>query len=157
MFVIGDKIVHPMHGAGVVEDIVDVQLSGNLCQYYVLRLTGGILVKVPSASSGSIGVRPVINSKRADEIMRILPSIEVDLITNWSKRYRENLERVKSGDLIEVARVIKGLMQREREKGLSTGERKMLHSAKQILISEIVMAKCLDYQEIESRVINLLS
>jgi len=157
MFTIGDKIVHPMHGAGVVEDIVDVRLSAGICKYYVLRLSGGILVKIPSTSSSAIGVRPVINALRADEILRMLPSIEVDLITNWSKRYRENLERVKSGDLIEVARVIKGLILRDREKGLSTGERKMLHSAKQILISEIVMAKNLDYQEIESRILTLLA
>jgi CarD family transcriptional regulator len=84
--------------------------------------------------------------------MGSLSEIEVDMTQNWNRRYRENMLRIKSGNLLEVARVVKSLMVREKERGLSTGERKMLHSAKQILISEIVLAKSSDYDEVEQRI-----
>jgi CarD family transcriptional regulator len=83
--------------------------------------------------------------------MDSIPQINAEMTSNWNRRYRENMQRLKSGDLIEVARVVKGLMTRDVEKGLSTGERKMLHSAKQILISELVLSKKLTYEEVESR------
>ena len=84
--------------------------------------------------------------------MRAIPALVVKEPSNWNHRYRENMERLKSGDLYEVARVIKGLMQRESAHRLSTGERKMLHSAKQILISEIVLTEGCAYQEVEDRI-----
>jgi CarD family transcriptional regulator len=84
--------------------------------------------------------------------MASIPKISAEMTSNWNRRYRENMQRLKSGDLLEVARVVKGLMTRDVEKGLSTGERKMLHSAKQILISEIVLSKKLSYEEVESRI-----
>ena len=111
MFQIGDKVVHPMHGAGVIDSIVQRKVAG----------------------------------------------IEVDMTQNWNRRYRENLERIKSGNLLEVARVIKGLRQREGQRGLSNGERKMLHTAKQILISELVLAQSLPYETVESSVDTVLS
>jgi CarD family transcriptional regulator len=83
--------------------------------------------------------------------MASIPEIDAEMTSNWNRRYRENMQRLKSGDLFEVARVVKGLMTRDGEKGLSTGERKMLHSAKQILISELVLSKKLTYEEVESR------
>lgn len=153
MFHIGDKIVHPMHGAGIVENIVDQKVGDVLRSYYVLKMPlCGMLVMIPTQSTEEIGVRPVIDSKRADEVMESLSKIEIDMTQNWNKRYRENMMRIKSGNLLEVARVVKGLMAREKERGLSTGERKMLHSAKQILISEIVLAKSSDYEEVEERI-----
>jgi CarD family transcriptional regulator len=83
--------------------------------------------------------------------MASICKIDVEMTSNWNRRYRENMQRIKSGDLLEVARVVKGLMTRDNEKGLSTGERKMLLSAKQILISEIVLSKKLSYEEVESQ------
>lgn len=80
-----------------------------------------------------------------------IPEMEVESCTNWNKRYRENMVRLKSGDLYEVARVVKALMHRDRQRGLSTGERKMLHNARQILLSEIVMAEDESYDKIEAR------
>ena len=84
--------------------------------------------------------------------MSAIPTMETDMTGNWNRRYRENLQRLKSGDLYEVARVIKGLAFRDSQQGLSTGERKMLHNAKQILISEIVLATGREYEYIEERV-----
>ena len=126
MFQIGDKVVHPMHGAGIVDSIVQKKVNGVMREYYVLKL-------------------PV----RAMVVMEI-GSLQVEMTQNWNRRYRENMERIKSGDLFEVARVVKGLMLRDVQKGLSTGERKMLHSAKQILISEIVMCQSSSYEDVEA-------
>ena len=150
MYQIGDKIVHPMHGAGVIDEIVSKKMNGVTRDYYNLKLpTGTMMVLIPVDHSDEIGVRPIIDAKRADEIIEILRSIEVDMTQNWNHRYRENMIRLKSGDLMEVARVVKSLMLRESARGLSTGERKMLHSAKQILISELVLAKECSYQMME--------
>lgn len=142
-----------MHGAGVVENIVNQKVGTLSRTYYVLKMPlAGMMVMIPCQSCDEIGVRPVIDSARADEVMQCLSDIEVDMTQNWNRRYRENMLRIKSGDLIEVARVVKGLMVRERERGLSTGERKMLHSAKQILISEIVLAKSTNYEAVEQSI-----
>lgn len=153
MYCVGDKIVHPMHGAGVIENIVDHKIGGTCRQYYVLKMPqGGMMVMIPTSNPEEIGVRPVVDSGRAEEIISLMSDIEIDMTQNWNRRYRENMLRIKSGDLIEVARVVKGLMARDRQRGLSTGERKMLQSAKQILISEIVLAQSSSYEEIERRI-----
>ena len=113
--------------------------------------TGSMQVMVPVESSDVIGVRPIVDPAQAEKIIGAIPGIEVEMTSNWNKRYRENMLRIKSGDLMEVASVVKGLMQRDRERGLSTGERKMLISAKQILISEIVLSESSSYEEVEAR------
>ena len=97
-------------------------------------------------------MRPVCEESEADRVLAAMPEIEVDMTQNWNRRYRENMTRLKSGDLLEVARVVKGLMLRDEERGLSTGERKMLHSAKQILISEIVLSQNTSYEDVEARI-----
>jgi len=153
MFRQGDKIVHPMHGAGVVENIVEQKVNGVTREYYVLKLpVRSMVVMIPVDNCSEIGVRPVIDSEQADHVLEQLSGIEVEFDPNWNRRYRENMERLKSGDLLQVARVIKGLMQRDGERGLSTGERKMLHSAKEILISEIVLAQSVSYEDVEQRI-----
>ena len=153
MFQVGDKIVHPMHGAGIVDSIVQKKINGVVREYYILKLpVGGMLVMIPTENSHEIGVRPVINGEEADRVIAAIPGIEVDMTPNWNRRYRENMLRLKSGDLLEVARVVKGLMLRELERGLSTGERKMLHSAKEILISEIVLSQSCTYEDVEARI-----
>ena len=149
----GDKIVHPMHGAGIVENIVQQKINGVLRDYYVLKLpVRSMVVMIPTDNCVEIGVRPIIDREQADSVLAQLSGIQVEFDPNWNRRYRENMERLKSGDLLQVARVIKGLMQRDGERGLSTGERKMLHSAKEILISEIVLAQCVSYEDVEQRI-----
>ena len=151
-FSIGDKIAHPMHGAGIIDSIMQETVDGRLREYYVIKLpSGGMLVKVPSDSCSSVGIRPIVGREAVDELFEKIPSLDITMTQNWNKRYRENMERIKSGDLLEVAAVAKGLAQREREKGLSTGERKMLHSAMQILVSEIVLACSASCDEVELR------
>lgn len=153
MFQVGDKIVHPMHGAGVVDSIVTKKVSGVVRDYYILKIpVGGMLVMIPTDNSQEIGVRPVVGKAEADQLIASMPDIEVDMTQNWNRRYRENMMRIKSGDLLEVARVVKGLMLRDEDRGLSTGERKMLHSAKQILISELVLSQNISYEDVEARI-----
>lgn len=151
MFQIGDKVVHPMHGAGIVDSIVQKKVNGVMREYYVLKLpVRAMVVMVPTENCEEIGVRPIVDREQADRVLAAIPDIQVEMTQNWNRRYRENMERLKSGDLFEVARVVKGLMLRDVEKGLSTGERKMLHSAKQILISEIVMCQSSSYEDVEA-------
>jgi len=137
----GDVIVHPMHGAGRIEEIVRQKIAGEMRSYYVLEIpTGHVRVMVPVDGSVAIGIRSVIDRDAAQEVLAAFPDIEADAAQNWNRRYRENMQRLKSGQLVEVARVVKSLMVREREHGLSTGERKMLMTARQILFSELVLA-----------------
>lgn len=153
MFQVGDKIVHPMHGAGVIDSIVTKKVNGVVREYYILKLpVGGMLVMIPTSNSEEIGVRPVVEKDEADRLIASMPDIEVDMTQNWNRRYRENMMRIKSGDLLEVAKVVKGLMLRDVDRGLSTGERKMLHSAKQILISELVLSQNTSYEDVEARI-----
>ena len=151
-FRVGDRIAHPMHGAGVIDSIVSRRINGKDREYYVLKIPAGDMqVMRPVDASESIGVRPIVGSDEAERILEDIPGIQVSMTQNWNKRYRENMLKIKSGNLLEVAAVVKGLMQRDKERGLSTGERKMLHSAKQILISEIVLSESASYEEVEER------
>lgn len=153
MFQVGDKIVHPMHGAGVIDSIVQKKVNGVLREYYILKLPlNGMLVMIPTHNSEEIGVRPIVVGEEADRVIAAIPGMDVEMDSNWNRRYRENMLRLKSGDLLEVARVVKGLVRRDGERGLSTGERKMLHSAKQILISEIVLSQDASYEDVEARI-----
>ena len=150
MFKVGDMIAHPMHGAGIIDGIEEKRVQGVTRSYYVLTIpTGGMVLWIPTDSCEAIGVRPIVSANVVEAVIAAIPEIEIDVSRNWKQRYRENMLRIKSGDLMEVARVIKCLVQRDRSQELSTGERKMLHSAKQILISEIVLAKELPYEEAE--------
>lgn len=152
MFSIGDLVVHPMHGAGVIDDIVQEKISGVTKEYYVFKMSvGGLVLKIPVANSHVIGIRSVISQAEAETLFAAIPLLAVESNTNWNKRYQENMLRLKSGDLYEVARVVKALMDRDVRKGLSTGERKMLHSAKQIMLSEIVLVEKCAYQDAEAR------
>lgn len=150
MYSIGDKVTHPMHGAGVISDIIEKTINGVTNKYYILKLPNNdMLVMIPVNTSDEIGVRPVMDVEHADAIIFAIKDMVIECDKNWSRRYRENMVKLKSGDLMQVAQVIKSLANREKERGLSTGERRMLNSAKQIFISEIVLAKSCDYEEAE--------
>lgn len=154
MFCVGDKVAHPMHGAGVIDEIVTETIAGAQQDYYVFRMpVGGLTLKIPTASGETSGLRGIWDLKRIEQLLRDLSGLEVERFTgSWNQRYRENMQKLKSGDLYEVARVIKGLIHRESERGLSTGERKMLRTAKQILISEMVLSTGETYGDLEQQV-----
>ena len=151
MYLVGEKVVHPMHGAGIIEAITEEKLAGKRANYYVFRMpVGGLVLKIPTENCGSIGVRALSTDEEIEAVLQSIPDMDAEMTANWNHRYRENMQRIKSGDLMEVARVIKGLMWRDAQRGLSNGERKMLHTAKQILISEMVLVQERTYQEAES-------
>lgn len=158
MFQTGDKVVHPMYGAGEIGGIEEKRMNGVVRSYYVLKLhMGGMLIMVPVDSSEAIGVRPVMDKEQGDKVIASFGEIEVEFEQNWNRRYRENMLRLKSGDLLEVVRVMKGLMLREAERGLSTGERKMLQQARQVLISELIFSQECSQEEIEARINQVLA
>jgi CarD family transcriptional regulator len=151
MFNVGDKIVYPMHGAGVIESIEEREILGHKQDYYVMKMpVGDMKVMIPTHNVDGIGIREIIESREVDKVFEILQDQNVNVTNNWNKRYRENMTKIKSGNIYEVADVVRTLMIREREKGLSTGERKMLNSARQILVSELVLAGDTDQMEIET-------
>lgn len=157
MYKIGDSVVYPMHGAGVIEDIENKEILGKQQSYYVMRMPiGDMKVMVPMENAAEVGVRDVICKSEAEKVMEAFRTVETDVIQNWSKRFRDNMVRIKSGNAFEVAAVVKSLMLRDRQKGLSTGERKMLANAKQILISEIVVATGNDHASIEKRLVEMV-
>ncbi|MCL2741287.1 MAG: CarD family transcriptional regulator [Oscillospiraceae bacterium] len=153
MYAIGDKVVYPMHGAGVIDSIEEKEFLGQKSLYYVLRFpVGGMKVMVPVDNVVEIGIRDVISDAKAEEVMDSFSLKADESNDNWNKRYRDNMFKIKSGDIFEVASVVRSLVSRERERGLSMGERKMLSNARQILISELVLAKGAEPTEIESRI-----
>lgn len=152
MYGIGQRVVHPMHGAGIIESVTEELLSGAARTYYVFRqAVNGLVLKLPADNCDAIGVRPLSDPAAMDAVLAAIPSLTVEEERNWNRRYRENMERLKSGDLTAVALVVKSLMWRDARRGLSTGERKMLHSAKKILLSEMAMVQQLPYEAAERR------
>ena len=122
MYGIGQRVVHPMHGAGVIENVTEELLYGAARTYYVFRqAVSGLVLKLPTDNCEAIGVRLLYDRERMDAVLSAIPSLTVEEERNWNRRYRENMARLKSGDLTEVARVVKSLMRRgdcppEREK-----------------------------------------
>ncbi len=151
MFNIGDRVVYPMHGAGVIESIEEKEILGVRKKYYVMKMpVGEMKVMIPTDSILRVGLRGVIDKDKIAEVFDILRNHNGEMSPNWNRRYREHLEKIKSGDILEVAEVVRNLTLRDREKGLSTGERKMLDSARQIMISELLLVQGVDQSEIIS-------
>ena len=152
MFNIGDKIVYPMHGAGIIDSIEEKDILGEKQSYYILSMPGEVKVMVPIEKAEQVGVRSIIDKSSADKVFNLLSQDETELDKNWNKRYRDNMEKLKSGDIYEIADVVRNLSFKQKEKGLSTGEKKMLVNAKQILVSELVLAEQSDKDEMEELV-----
>ncbi|MCD8049394.1 MAG: CarD family transcriptional regulator [Clostridia bacterium] len=151
MYNVGDTVVYPAHGAGKIEAIEEVKMSDAVSRYYIMRIPfGDMKVLIPVDGAEKIGVRDVIEQKTADEVIEFFRETEDGETANWNKRFRENMSKVKSGNIFEVAGVVKSLMLRDTKKGLSTSERKMLANAKQIMVSELVIAKGITFQYVDN-------
>ncbi len=157
MFNVGDKIVYPMHGAGTIDAIEEKNILGENQFYYVIRMPGEVKVMVPTDRAEQIGVRNVIGKEEAEKVISILGEDETEMSQNWNKRYRDNMEKMKSGSVYEVADVVRNLSFKQKEKGLSTGEKKMLSNAKQILVSELVLAEHASQDEVEELINNKIN
>ena len=157
MFNIGDKIVYPMHGAGTIDAIEEKDILGEKHNYYIIKMPGEVKVMVPTEKAEEVGVRNIINKEEAAKVMSVLGENETEMSQNWNKRYRDNMDKMKSGDIYEVADVVRNLSFKQKEKGLSTGEKKMLNNAKQILVSELVLAEHAPQEEVEQLVENRIN
>lgn len=145
-----------MHGAGVIESIEEKEILGARKKYYVMKLPlGEMKVLIPTDSISQVGLRGVIEKAEVSQVFVVLKGDQPELSTNWNRRYRNHLEKIKSGDIYEVAEVVRNLMLRDREKGLSTGESKMLDTARQILISELILVQDQEQAEIASVLDNI--
>ncbi|NLG78355.1 MAG: CarD family transcriptional regulator [Firmicutes bacterium] len=157
MFNVGDKVVYPMHGAGVIEAVEEREVLGERQKYYILRIPlGDMRVMVPLNNAREVGLRSVISEEDVKKVYEILGGAKTKMSSNWNRRYRANLEKIKSGDVFAVAEVVRNLAYRDREKGLSTGERRMLDNAKQILISELVVAQEAEEAEVQKAIEEVL-
>lgn len=153
MFNVGDRIVYPMHGAGVIVGIERRNVAGTPEDYYIIKLTSGEMrVMIPVCNKDRVGLREVISKEEVGKVLEVLRNKDLEISNNWNRRYRANLEKIKSGSIYDVAEVVSSLSLRAREKGLSTGERKMLESAKHILYSELALVEDLDEEQVQSMV-----
>ena len=141
MYSVGDKIVYPMHGAGVIEAIEVKKVLKEKQTYYIMKMpVGGMILMIPTNNTEEIGIRGIVDKETAADVVESFGTAVGEFNENWNKRYRENLSKIKTGNIVEVAKVVKSLAHREMDKPLSTCEKKMLTNARHILVSELVLA-----------------
>lgn len=141
MFQIGENIAYPMYGAGTITEIVEREVMGETHQYYDVNLPHSkMTVLIPVESSAKVGVRSIIAAEEMSSVLATLGDETDEMPVNWNRRYRENMEKLKTGDIHQVAGVVRNLVRSDRIKKLSTGEKKLLGTAKQILESELMLA-----------------
>lgn len=156
MFKVGDKVVYPHHGAGIIERIEEKQVLEETKTYFIVRLAQGQLtVMVPAESASDVGLRTIISSEEAETVLAVLSDDQSKMPQDWNRRFKKNREKIKSGDVFEVAEVVRNLTIRDQSVGLSTGEKRMLNRARQILVSELVFALERNEDEINSEVDNI--
>jgi len=140
-FDVGDKVVYPHHGAAVIQSREKRSAFGEEKEYLVLQLAyGDLTLMVPADNTDEVGLREVINDEEVEEVFAVLRKKEARMPTNWSRRFKNHVEKLKSGDIYQVAEVVRNLSLREKDKGLSAGEKRMLAKARQILVSELTFA-----------------
>ena len=141
-FTVGETVVYPHHGAALIEAIEQRTIKGEEKIYLVLKVAqGDLTIEVPSANAEIVGVRDVVGQEGLDRVFEVLRAPHTEEPTNWSRRYKANLEKLHSGNVMKVAEVVRDLWRRERERGLSAGEKRMLAKARQILVSELALAE----------------
>ena len=156
MFTIGDNVVYAMHGAGTIKAIEEKKILGEVRSYYILHITNGNMEIMVPTQGESAGLRSIVDAQTISRVEEVLSAESTPMDENWNRRNRENMEKLKTGDVIEVASVIRNLMRVDRVKRLSAGEKKLLQNARQILASEIAVVNGIGVDEaqelIESRV-----
>ena len=155
MFNIGDKVVYPMHGAGTIEAIEEKEMLGNIEDYYIIKMpVGEMKLMVPTSKVENVGIREVSDKSISEKVFDVLEKPKDPYVhdVNWSKRYNLNVEKIKSGEILEVAEVVRELSHRHMERGLSIGEKKMLSTAKDILLSEMVLSQNESHDVLDAKI-----
>ncbi len=141
MFRKGDTVVHPEHGAAVIEDLCVREFDGEKRKYFKLRVSyGELTLMIPIESTEEVGLRSVVSKNEVKKVLKVLQEDETKMASNWSRRFKNNIEKLRSGDIYQVAEVVRNLSIRERDRGLSAGEKRMITKARQILVSELTYA-----------------
>ncbi len=158
-FTVGETVVYPNHGAAVIEDIETRKIKGEDQDYLVLRIVAqnDLIVRVPACNLDLVGVRDVVDEEGLEKVFGVLRAEHVEEPTNWSRRYKANLEKLHSGDVMKVAEVVRDLWRRDHERGLSAGEKRMLSKARQILVSELALAEHTNEDKAEIRLDEVLA
>jgi CarD family transcriptional regulator len=141
-FRIGDKVVYPHHGAAIIEGMQRREVEGENRNYWVIRLSyGDLTLMVPTDGTEVVGLRGVVSKKELEQVFTVLKSKkQAPAPSNWSRRFKGHVEKLRSGDIFQVAEVVRNLSNRDKDKGLSAGEKRMLTKARQILVSEVSFA-----------------
>lgn len=148
MFRVGDKVVYPHHGAGTVIKKESREVLGQKREYLTIQiLHNDMTVQVPCENADKVGLRKVIDEKMVDVVLKALTGNGTQMPKNWNRRFKHNRDKMKTGDILELAEVVRNLSLRDHEKGLSTGEKQMFVKAKKILASELMYAKGMDEDE----------
>ncbi|MBD7956345.1 CarD family transcriptional regulator [Microbacterium sp. NPDC058021] len=145
LFEVGETVVYPHHGAATIIEVKERVIKGETKKYLKLNVTqGDLIIEVPADNVDLVGVRDVIGQEGLDRVFEVLRAPFTEEPTNWSRRYKANLEKLASGDVIKVSEVVRDLWRRDQDRGLSAGEKRMLAKARQILISELALAEKTD-------------
>ena len=153
MFKIGDKIVYPMHGAGIIDSVQTKEFLGEEKEYFILKMPiGNMDISIPKANINKMNIRDIISKKEGEETLAILEEDPEELNSNWNLRYRENQEILKTGDIFKIANMVRDLVALDDDKGLSTTEKKLLNRARRIMASELVLSGSLEKDEAEKMI-----
>ncbi len=157
-FSAGDSVVHPHHGAAIVEDIEKRTIKGVEHTYLVLRILAqdSLIVRVPASKIETVGVRDVMGDEGLAQLKEVLQKVDVEEPSNWSRRFKANSEKLNSGDVYKVAEVVRDLTRRSGDKGLSAGEKGLLSQGRQIIVSELALAKEVDEDEAQIQLDKIL-
>ena len=157
-FQVGDTVVYPHHGAATVQEVNTRKIKGEETVFLKLEVShGDLTIEVPAENCDLVGVRDVVNAEGLEKVFEVLRAEVAEEPTNWSRRYKANLEKFQSGDVIKVAEVVRDLWRREQDRGLSTGEKRMLAKARQVLVSELALAKEKEEDEAEAMLDEVLA
>ena len=157
-FQVGETVVYPHHGAALIEAVETRTVRGVEKLYLVLKVAqGDLTVRVPAENVDLVGVRDVVGQDGLDKVFSVLRAPYTEEPTNWSRRYKANLEKLASGDVVKVAEVVRDLWRRDKDRGLSAGEKRMLAKARQILVSELALAEHTNEDKAETVLDEVLS
>lgn len=158
-FSIGETVVYPNHGTAVIEDIENRTIKGEDRMYLVLRIIGqnDLVVRVPACNLDLVGVRDVVDEEGLEKVFDVLRDKHTEEPSNWSRRFKANMEKLHSGNILKVAEVVRDLWRRDQDKGLSAGEKRMLTKARTILVEEVAVANKLDNEKAEARLDEILA
>ncbi len=156
MYQIGDKIVYPIYGAGIIEAVETKEILGQRHDYYVIKTNSKMKVMVPIEKCDEAGIRHIIEEDALEELFETLKADSSEMPDNWNRRYRQNMEKIKTGDILQVAEVVRNIYRIEQQKSLSSGEKKLLEKAMQIIASEVAFVKNITQEEAEKMICEVI-